>query len=147
MSAARRNLPVIIFAAVALVIVIAVGPGRSDHPNDFVAPVTQAPSATRTAQNLTLEPLAPQKVMTEVRVQGLEPVGGVRRISVQKGRPVAFRVHADTPDGVRLDGYGIEKPVGPGRPATFRFLATIAGVFKVNLEQAGNQLIELRVVS
>jgi hypothetical protein len=46
---------------------------------------------------------------------------------------------------VHLHGYDIERPVGPGEPATLRFRADLEGIFEMELHGSGTQIAELEV--
>jgi hypothetical protein len=72
-------------------------------------------------------------------------VAGVRRLTVAKGEIVRFRVTSDVAEEVHVHGYDLLRPVGPGRPASFRFPATLEGIFEVGLEGAGQEILSLRV--
>jgi hypothetical protein len=54
-------------------------------------------------------------------------------------------VTSDVADEVHLHGYDIEKELSPGTPVTLQFDATIAGVFEVELHEAGTVLLRLQV--
>jgi hypothetical protein len=82
---------------------------------------------------------------TRVRVRSNQPVGGVKRVVVREGQTVRFTVTADRTEEVHVHGYDLSRPVGPGRPARFRFPATLEGIFEVELEGAGVPVVELEV--
>jgi hypothetical protein len=58
---------------------------------------------------------------------------------------VTIRVTSDVADEVHVHGYDLMTDVDPGTPATVTFDATIPGVFEVELEKLGQQLLTLQV--
>ena len=54
-------------------------------------------------------------------------------------------VRADVSDHVHLHGYDLLADVAPGNPARIDFVADVAGVFEVELEDAGTLLFNLEV--
>lgn len=80
-----------------------------------------------------------------IRVTNKEPVGGVQKLTVRKGDRVRFTVTADQPEEVHVHGYDVTKSVGPAAPARFDFPAEIEGIFEVELEGAGAQILSLTV--
>ena len=72
-------------------------------------------------------------------------VGGVRRVTVRKGRRVVLLVRSDVSDEVHLHGYDVSRDVAPGSPARLRFRATLPGRFEVELEEHGRQIAEVQV--
>jgi FtsP/CotA-like multicopper oxidase with cupredoxin domain len=82
---------------------------------------------------------------THLKFRGGKPVGGVKRIAVQRGDRVRIDVTVDEPHEVHLHGYDISKDVKPGRPARFRFKADIEGIFEVEIEDLHLKIAELRV--
>jgi hypothetical protein len=91
------------------------------------------------------QPHAEEPTVPVVRVRDGEPVGGVEEIEVRTGDRIRFRVVADADDEVHLHGYDIEKPVGPGSPATFDAEATVEGRFEVELHGTGTQIAQVDV--
>lgn len=89
------------------------------------------------------EPPAPE--VPVVRVRDLEPVGGVAKIRTTKGERVRFEVRSDVADEVHVHGFDLSKPVGPGRPARFSFVAELDGIFEIELEESGVEIAQLRV--
>lgn len=56
-----------------------------------------------------------------------------------------FNVVADAAGTIHAHGYDYEKDVGPGNPAKFEFKASIEGIFEVELENTGVEILTLRV--
>nr|WP_246324586.1 hypothetical protein [Petropleomorpha daqingensis] len=80
----------------------------------------------------------------EVTYAGGAITGG-GRIPVELGSPVTLRVTSDVADEVHVHGYDLMQDVTPDAPATVTFDATIPGVFEVELEGLGQQLLTLQV--
>jgi hypothetical protein len=72
-------------------------------------------------------------------------VDGPREPAVRRGDRVRIVVDADVTDEVHLHGYDLSTEVSPGSPGVLTFRATAAGVFEVELEEAGLLLFELTV--
>jgi heme/copper-type cytochrome/quinol oxidase subunit 2 len=70
---------------------------------------------------------------------------GGGRIPVTLNSPVTIRVTSDVADEVHVHGYDLMTDVHPGTPATVTFDATVPGVFEVELEDLGQQLLTLQV--
>jgi nitrous oxide reductase len=106
---------------VVVVAVIIIGSGGGSSPTDGSAkPVT-------------------------VQVKDFKPVGGIKELTVKKGDQVHYTVTSDQPEEIHTHGYDIAKDVAPGKPAVFDFKATIDGVFDVELEHHGVQIMSLKV--
>jgi heme/copper-type cytochrome/quinol oxidase subunit 2 len=80
----------------------------------------------------------------EVGYAGGTITGGGRK-QVTLGSSVTIRVTSDVADEVHVHGYDLMTDVTPGTPATVTFDATIPGVFEVELEKLGQQLLTLQV--
>jgi heme/copper-type cytochrome/quinol oxidase subunit 2 len=98
---------------------------------------TEAPGATATA------------AVTETPTPKPEPPlvtqGKVTKLRFTEGETVRFRVRADSADEVHVHGYDLMKDVAPGKTVTFSFRADITGIFEIELEDAGEQIAQLRV--
>jgi hypothetical protein len=107
--------------------------------NESSAPAT-SPATTETAPTTTLPPPPPRPpspagpARVRITVRGGVPVGGIRRVTVGRGRRVILTVMSDVSDHVHLHGYDVVKDVGPGMPARLPFRATIRGTVEVELE-------------
>jgi hypothetical protein len=80
-----------------------------------------------------------------VVVAGGEPKGGVQELTYNSGEPIRFRVESDVADEVHFHGYDVGKDVAAGGTVSFAVPATIAGIFEVELEEAGEQIAEVTV--
>lgn len=139
----------VVIAAAALGIVVlfvALQPGAADDRPS----VTTPPSPTTTASpdaspspSPTTSP-TPEVQVIEVTVRG-DDVRGPARPSVARGEIVVVVVRADVGDHVHVHGYDLMADVAPGDPARIRFRANVAGIFEVELEDAGRLLVELEV--
>jgi hypothetical protein len=65
---------------------------------------------------------------------------------VTQGERVRLIVHADVSDEVHLHGYDLTADVTPQAAARIDFVANAAGRFEVELEGAGDPLLELEIV-
>ena len=87
-----------------------------------------------------------EPAVTEIVVdKSGKSVGGVAEISVEKDEEIRFEVRSEVADEVHVHGYDIGKEVDAGGSVGFDFPATIEGVFEVELESRGEQILELRV--
>lgn len=80
-----------------------------------------------------------------VVVENGEPKGGVRELTYNTGEPIRFRVESDVADEVHFHGYDVGKDVAAGGSVSFDVPATFAGIFEVELEDAGEQIAEVTV--
>ena len=136
----------VLIAAAAVVVVVGLflvlRPGDSDEPE--ASPTVPATVATTTTATTTPQPPPPPGPPPPARVaivvrDGL-PVGGLRRVTVARGRRVVLRVTSDVSDHVHLHGYNVMRDVGPGQPAQIAFRATIPGTVEAELEDSGVQI-------
>jgi hypothetical protein len=127
---------VLVAVAVGLFVVLSGGDdGGTDTPT------------TTNAQTPGGEPSTPAELaVTTITVKDGKPVGGVQLIEVSKGDQVRFKVHSENvTDEVHVHGYDLMQEVAPGESVTFEFPADLEGVFEAELENAGEQILELRV--
>lgn len=140
----NQRIGLLVAAAVVAVvaIVIAVASGGDDN-GDQAAQTTQSttPAQTDTTGGGTpTETTAPaEPAVNRIRIKDGQVVGGVADIQVKKGDQVTIVVSANAPDDVHLHGYDIEKSVGPGKPATFKFTADIEGIFEIESHKAEDE--------
>jgi hypothetical protein len=119
---------------------------RPDNGDDNTSGSTTT-SATSTTTTSTRPPAPPPAVNVRIVVRGGEPVGGVRNVTVAKGRQVVLIVNSDVADEVHLHGYNLKRDVTPGTPARLPFRATINGTVEVELEQRGVPLARITTQS
>ena len=110
---------------------------RPDNGND------NASGNTTTTTSASTRPPAPPPANVRIVVRGGEPVGGIRNVTVSKGRQVVMIVNSDVADEVHLHGYNLKRDVTPGTPARLPFRATINGTVEVELEQRGVPLARI----
>jgi hypothetical protein len=88
---------------------------------------------------------SPQTKASVVVVQGAKPVGGVQRLTYNKGDTVDLTVRSDTADEIHIHGYDLMKDVEKGGAVHFKFRATIDGTFEIELEGHKQQIAALEV--
>ena len=87
----------------------------------------------------------PEVQRIEVEVTGGEVTGDTGRVPVVAGEPVTLVVTSDVADEVHVHGYDLTLALTPGATAEIEFDATLAGVFEVELHDAGTVLLTLQV--
>jgi hypothetical protein len=132
---------------VAAAIVVAAGLFVVLRPNDDedTTPTTTTMPTTVTDREPSVPPppRPPPPAQVRITVRGGTPVGGVRRVTVGKGRRVILIVTSDVADHVHLHGYDVMRDVAPGSPARLAFTATIVGTVEVELEDRGVPLARI----
>ncbi len=83
--------------------------------------------------------------ITTIVIKNGKPVGGIAQLTYNEGEQVRFKVDSDVSDEVHMHGYDIMKDVEAGGSVTFDFPATIEGIFEAELEDRGEQILELTV--
>jgi heme/copper-type cytochrome/quinol oxidase subunit 2 len=126
----------VVIAVVAVVVLTASG-GDDEEPAGTSAQATAtgtaAPEATETP---TPTPKPEPPLVTQ---------GTVTKLRFKQGETVRFRVRANIADEVHVHGYDLMKDIEPGKTVTFSFPADITGIFEIELENAGEQIAQLRV--
>lgn len=127
------------FLIVGATIVVAVGLFLLLRPDDEDEPPQTAPTTTTSTTTPTTTvppppPAPPPPARVRINVREGRPVGGVRRVTVGRGRRVILTVTSDVVDHVHLHGYDVMRDVAPGMPARLSFRATIVGTVEVELE-------------
>jgi hypothetical protein len=135
---------------VAAAIVVAAGLFVVLRPNDDEDTTPTTPTTTTMPTTVTDRepsvpppPRPPPPAQVRITVRGGTPVGGVRRVTVGKGRRVILIVTSDVADHVHLHGYDVMRDVAPGSPARLAFTATIVGTVEVELEDRGVPLARI----
>ena len=85
------------------------------------------------------------KGVTHIEVKNAKPVGGVKTITVKKGKQVQFTVQSDVADEIHVHGYDFHKEVEKGGSVSFDFPAKIDGTFVIELESRSEQIASLQV--
>jgi hypothetical protein len=137
-------LAVAVVIAVVAAILLASG-GDDDVPETTGATATVTPTPTETAAAEETATPTPTPTATPKPEVPLVTSGKVTRLRFNEGDIVRFRVRSDVADHVHVHGYDVLKDVAPGKTVTFSFPATITGIFEVELEDAGEQIAQLRV--
>jgi len=107
------------------------------------APDTAAAAPSSTAAGATSSSSAAGQTIQVSYAGGTITGGG--RVPVKEGTSVTLEVTSDVADEVHVHGYDLMQDVTPDAPATITFDATIPGVFEVELEELGRQLLTLQV--
>lgn len=150
----NRALLVLAVVVVFVVGFVALRPSGDDDDPPTATTAAPAPASTTSLAAPTAttpEPAAPApKPMPRPRVptitvKALKPVGGVRDLEVDQGELLRFRVRSDRAETVHLHGYDVEKPVAPGKPASFSVRAKLTGIFEVELEHSAVAIAEVTV--
>jgi hypothetical protein len=150
-------------ATVTLLVALAVPLACGDDDGDVAStgttipsptPSTTAAGATTTAgaPATTVRPTTTTTTATtaaagnviEVTVADGKVTGGGRK-QVDKGEPLTLRVTSDEADEVHVHGYDLKVDLEVGQPGEITFTPDVAGVYEVELEDAGLQLLELEV--
>ncbi|WP_354697869.1 hypothetical protein DSM112329_03520 [Paraconexibacter sp. AEG42_29] len=160
-SAGRAALIVLAVAVLGIGFVVAQGGDEADTPTTSVAATQSStpettvstgtgtgtgavPSTTgTTATSTPVKPAAPATPL--IRIKDGEPVGGVKKLSFDKGDTVRFRVESDVADHVHVHGYDLMKDVAADGKASFSFKGDIDGIFEIELEDAGVEIASLKV--
>jgi hypothetical protein len=122
---------------VAAAVVVAAGFYFVLRPDDVdETPLTTPTTTTNTVSEPSVPPppRLPPPARVSITVRDGKPVGGIRRVTVGKGRRVVLVVTSDVADHVHLHGYDVMRDVAPGKPARLAFRATIVGTVEVELE-------------
>lgn len=106
------------------------------------APSTTSGATTTTAPTTTLG--ASEFVAIDISVEDSE-VAGPGRVDVPLGSEIRLTVTSDETDEVHFHGYDIFADVAPDAPARMILVADIPGVFEVELEGAGLELVIVEV--
>jgi hypothetical protein len=122
---------------VVVILFVALSPDDTSGNGSPTPPTSVGASSSETQ--------GPGVTEIDVTVQGDE-VEGPDRPTATQGDVVLIVVHADVSDEVHVHGYDLMADVAPGEPARIRFVAEVAGVFEVELEDAGRLLFELEIV-
>jgi hypothetical protein len=136
------NRLLIVGAAIAVAVVLFVVL-RPDDGDETIPPTPATTGTTTTTTTTTTTerepsvpppPRPPAPAVVRITVRDGTPVGGVRRVTVGKGRRVNLIVTSNVADHVHLHGYDVMRDVGPGMPARISFRATIVGTIEAELE-------------
>ena len=119
-------------------------PGATPSPAATTTPSAPSPSASAPAPSpSTPPPVEGQSI--DVSFVGGEVTGDTGRIDVPVGETVTVTITSDVADEAHLHGYDVRVDVVPGTPATLTFEATIPGIYELELENLGKQLLSVQV--
>jgi hypothetical protein len=80
-----------------------------------------------------------------IEVRDAKPVGGVKKLTYNKGDTIDLTIKSDTADEVHFHGYDVHKDVAKGGTVQFMFPAKIDGEFIVELEEHKETLANVTV--
>ncbi len=109
--------------------------GSTAPPSTTSPPTSEGPASS--------EPTSGTLVEIDVRDGAVE--GGLREVRVPLGEEVILRVTSDVADQVHVHGYDLLVDVAPGEVGELRFVADLPGVWEVELEGAGLDLVALQL--
>jgi hypothetical protein len=141
MTTGRRIALLAAVVVIAVVGYIILKPG--DTSKNSARQATTTTGAGGGADTTPSKPAPPP--VPRVVVKGAKPVGGIKKITVNKGDRVRFVVSSDVSDEIHVHGYDFHKNVKAGGKVSFSFPAKIDGVFVIELENRGEQIAELTV--
>lgn len=117
-------------------------------PPSPTSPATTAAPVITTAPSTTGQPAttpAPEESnLIEIEVSGSTVAGG-GKVTIPLGEEATIRVESDSADEVHLHGYDLFAELQPNVPADIVFVASIPGVFELELEESGLLLAEIEV--
>jgi heme/copper-type cytochrome/quinol oxidase subunit 2 len=137
-------LAIAVVIAIVAVVLLASSGGDDDEETaptsaQSTATATPTPGADSTPEATETPTPTPEPAVP------LVTSGKVTKLRFKQGDTVRFRVRSDVADEVHVHGYDLMKDVEPGKTITFSFPATITGIFEIELENAGQQIAQLRV--
>ena len=137
-------------ASVAAVVVLFVllRPGDeagSASPTPTIPSPTDTESPSDGASSTASASPEPERTVIEVTYRNGQ-IQGPTEFTATQGERVRIIVRADVSDEVHLHGYDLMADVTPEDPARIDFVANAAGVFEVELEDAGELLFQLEIV-
>lgn len=142
---ARLPLPAGLLVAAALLAGCAGTPPEEAADGSGTGSAPSASSAGGTTAPGSVTPEAPAGTQLAVEVTGGQVTGDTGRVPVEVGEQVTVTVTGDAADELHLHGYDLLAPLAPGQPAVLEFTADIAGVFELELHDAGTVLMSLQV--
>jgi hypothetical protein len=128
-----------------VILFVALSPGDAPDDGSPTPSTSVSPSVDDGSPSVSpTPPPPPEPTVIEVTVQS-GTVRGPDRPTVTQGDEVLIVVRADVSDHVHVHSYDLMADVAPAEPARIRFVADVAGVFEVELEDAGRLLFQLEV--
>jgi hypothetical protein len=146
MNQRGKRLAILAVGVIAIVVAFVILNSGGNDNNDNNKSAASTTGTTTPAQTTAQDTSAPaQPAMKTVVVKNAKPVGGVQKLTFNKGDQVRFTVKSDVGDEIHVHGYDFHKDVKPGGSVTFSFPAKIDGIFVVELESRGEQIASLQV--
>jgi cytoskeletal protein RodZ len=134
----------------------AAGSDSTASPSDTASVSATSDAATSTPTETASTPAAPAdsasaspssddgvRIVVTVKDGKVSPA--THRVKIKKGERVRLEVTSDVADEVHVHGFDKSKDVKPGKPADIRFVADQSGLFEVELENKGLELVQLEV--
>jgi hypothetical protein len=123
--------------AIAAVAFVIASPDDTDEGAGQTETVTATEAQTETVtETRTEEARPPPPAVERISLSRGTVKGGPKRIEATTGEIVRIAVSSDASDEIHVHGYDLTKTAGPGKPARFRFKATIEGDFEVESHTA-----------
>lgn len=144
----RAVLLLLALAAViaAVIFIPSLSDSGEDSGDDTVAAQAQPETTTSGATTTTVAPPERKRAPAEtISVRDGKPVGGVQRLSYEKGQTVNLIVKSDVSDEIHIHGFDLKKNVRAGGRVSFSFKAKADGIYEIELEGRKQQLAKLRV--
>ncbi|UJA21519.1 hypothetical protein HJD18_15730 [Thermoleophilia bacterium SCSIO 60948] len=88
---------------------------------------------------------APKPEQPVIELEEGQPVGGVRELAYSPGDTIRFAVDSDVDDEIHFHGYDVSVPVKAGEQSQVVAIATLEGVFEVELEDRVIPIAEVTV--
>jgi hypothetical protein len=107
--------------------------------------ISVSSSSTSKKQSKANTPAHAAAAPPVVLVRGAKPVGGIKKLSFNKGDHARFVVDSDVADEIHVHGYDLMRDVPAHGRITFDFAATKDGIFEVELEGRKQQIASLQV--
>ena len=134
-------------AAALVVLFVLLRPDEGSEDIASATPSTPTPTVTPSVSGPPSPAESPEPARTVIDVTYRDgAVQGPSRFTAGQGGQVRILVRADVSDEVHLHGYDLTADVTPEDPARIDFVANAAGVFEVELEDAGTLLLQLEIV-
>jgi hypothetical protein len=134
--------------AVVAVLFIVLRPDDTDEdtsPTPSIPTASEDPTPTASVSPTPSESPEPDRTVIDVTYRNGE-LQGPTEFTATQGERVRIIVRADVSDEIHVHGYDLMADVTAEEPARIDFVANAAGVFEVELEDAGTLLFQLEIV-
>jgi len=145
MSRGARVGLLLVAVAILFVSFILLRPSEEEPSTTADAPTATPPATSTPSPGETSTPSPSPTPRPTVDPGPVLTGASVRRLRVEKGDTVRFRVRSPNDDHVHIHGYDIMKDVKAGETTRIFFTADIDGIFEIELEDAHVPIAELRV--